>query len=662
MLLAWAIIALLILLTGLYVAAEFAAVSARRSRLRRLAEDGNGLAARLLPVLENPQRARSLHCRVAGRHHALEPDPRRVRPGRRSRPHWRRCSSVSARLEPETAQSTAAAVVLVFLTILAVVLGELVPKSLALQHPTRTALFTVLPMQWSMRVFAWSISLLNGSGVLLLKLLRRALERPPARPFAGGDRAAHRREPRRRAARAGRAGPAPPRAAARPADRKTADGAARAARGARRVAPFHDVLRLVATSPYSRLPVYRGSLDNVIGMLHIKDVVTRFVQSGRLSVASLLRPIVRVPESMPADRLLAFLRERRSHQALVVDATRISRRADHARGRRRRAARRRRRRVQGRAASRRSACPTDGFACPGRCGWNRRCRSSVSRGAAADTVGGLIVERLQSSSRAGRRAGRRRRAGGDRGGGRRRRHIGDRRRAPDRAGRRRRGMTAFLIMTALILLNGIFVAAEFAIVGAPRAAIERRAATGNRMARAVHAVLEDPQQQDRYIATAQLGITVASLGLGMYGEHVLADRSVRPARRERTPRMARLARRVSSVLAVAILTYFHIVVGEMVPKSLALQHAERMVLWITPPMLWLRNALYPFVVGAEQRRERWCSRCSASIARGTTPISTTRPKSCSSSSRRARSLARSASSRDRCCRSCSSSATGRRAR
>ena len=55
MLLAWAIIVLLILLTGLYVAAEFAAVSARRSRLRRLAEDGNGLARRLLPVLENPR-------------------------------------------------------------------------------------------------------------------------------------------------------------------------------------------------------------------------------------------------------------------------------------------------------------------------------------------------------------------------------------------------------------------------------------------------------------------------------------------------------------------------------------------------------------------------------------------------------------------------------
>jgi CBS domain containing-hemolysin-like protein len=54
---------------------------------------------------------------------------------------------------------------------------------------------------------------------------------------------------------------------------------------------------------------------------------------------------------------------------------------------------------------------------------------------------------------------------------------------------------------------------------------------------------------------------------------------------------------LASVLSIAILTYFHIVVGEMVPKSLALQRAETLVLWITPPMLWTKNVFYPFVVG-----------------------------------------------------------------
>jgi CBS domain containing-hemolysin-like protein len=154
------------------------------------------------------------------------------------------------------------------------------------------------------------------------------------------------------------------------------------------------------------------------------------------------------------------------------------------------------------------------------------------------------------------------------------------------------------IITLLILLNALFVAAEFAIVGAPRAAIERRAANGERLARLVHQVLQDPRRQDRFIATAQLGITLASLGLGMYGEHVLAEGIAHYLE------MAGLssgswiaAHTVASITAVAILTYFHIVVGEMVPKSLALQSAEKTALWITPLMQALKFAMYPFVVG-----------------------------------------------------------------
>jgi CBS domain containing-hemolysin-like protein len=157
-------------------------------------------------------------------------------------------------------------------------------------------------------------------------------------------------------------------------------------------------------------------------------------------------------------------------------------------------------------------------------------------------------------------------------------------------------MTAFLIITVLILLNALFVAAEFAIVGAPRASIDRRAADGNAMARAVQAVLRDPRKQDRYIATAQLGITVASLGLGMYGEHVLAEGIYRRIGGLGGPGFL-ASHAFASVVAVGILTYFHIVVGEMVPKSVALQRAETMALWITPPMLWTKNLLFPFVVG-----------------------------------------------------------------
>ena len=156
-------------------------------------------------------------------------------------------------------------------------------------------------------------------------------------------------------------------------------------------------------------------------------------------------------------------------------------------------------------------------------------------------------------------------------------------------------MTEFLVISALILLNGLFVAAEFAIVGAPRSAIDARAAAGNRLAIMVQRVLHDPRRQDRYIATAQLGITVASLGLGMYGEHVLADALYRWFEAPGMPGWI-ASHGLASVVAIAILTYFHIVVGEMVPKSLALQQAERMALWTTPPMLWILTLLFPIVV------------------------------------------------------------------
>jgi putative hemolysin len=318
MLLAWAIIALLILLTALYVAAEFAAVSARRSRLRRLAEDGNALAARILPVLEDPraldryiaasQVGITLSSLILGAYGQATLAPRIAPLLERVGP-----------MQPATAESTAAVAVLLCLTTLAVILGELVPKSLALQNPTFTALFTVLPMQWSMRVFSWSIALLNGSGVLLLKLLQvpstghRHVHSPEEIALLIAEsRDGGLLEPQEqvRLHRALRLGLRTARQLMVPRLRLAAVDAA---------LPFDEVLKIVAASPYSRLPVYRGSIDNIVGILHIKDIVTRYVQAGPLTVTALLRPIVSVPESMPADRLLAFLRERRSHQAMVVD-------------------------------------------------------------------------------------------------------------------------------------------------------------------------------------------------------------------------------------------------------------------------------------------------------------------------------------------------------
>jgi CBS domain containing-hemolysin-like protein len=158
-------------------------------------------------------------------------------------------------------------------------------------------------------------------------------------------------------------------------------------------------------------------------------------------------------------------------------------------------------------------------------------------------------------------------------------------------------MEAAIIIAVLVVLNGLFVAAEFAIIGVSKTSVEAAAGRGDRGAGRVLRVLRSPQQVDRFIATAQLGITLSSLGLGMYGEHVLAvwiegQLTGVPESWRWLP-----AHAVASVLAITALTYLHIVFGEMVPKSLALQHADRTARFVLTPMRVIQTALYPFIVG-----------------------------------------------------------------
>jgi CBS domain containing-hemolysin-like protein len=151
------------------------------------------------------------------------------------------------------------------------------------------------------------------------------------------------------------------------------------------------------------------------------------------------------------------------------------------------------------------------------------------------------------------------------------------------------------IIGVLALINALFVAAEFAIVGAPRANVEHHAAQGSRLAARVARILEDPRRQDRYIATTQVGISAASLGLGMYGEHVIAGYiEVWLAPLDAARWIASHA--FASGIAVAILTYVHIVIGEMVPKGLALQSAMRTAMYVSPFVEALEVALMPLVV------------------------------------------------------------------
>lgn len=164
-------------------------------------------------------------------------------------------------------------------------------------------------------------------------------------------------------------------------------------------------------------------------------------------------------------------------------------------------------------------------------------------------------------------------------------------------------LTTIAIVTALILANGLFVAAEFAIVGVPRLAIERRARAGERVAAIVGHVIQDGRRRDRYIATAQIGITLSSLGLGMYGEHALAAWLVDHLDATTLPAWVSV-HAVASVVAITTLTYFHIVIGEMVPKTFALQHAEKTALAVTPLMMVAQTMWLPLVAGLNALGDR----------------------------------------------------------
>ncbi|MEJ5296819.1 MAG: hemolysin family protein [Armatimonadota bacterium] len=156
-------------------------------------------------------------------------------------------------------------------------------------------------------------------------------------------------------------------------------------------------------------------------------------------------------------------------------------------------------------------------------------------------------------------------------------------------------LTFWSVVAALVLLNALFVAAEFAIVAAPRARISRLADTGSRAAALVRYVQSDARRQDRYIAAAQVGITAASLGLGMYGEHGLAQ-WLRPHLAGLGWLQEPAAHSLSGGVAVLFLTYLHVVLGEMVPKSLALFRPEKTVLTVSTPMLLFSRLALPLVL------------------------------------------------------------------
>jgi putative hemolysin len=146
----------------------------------------------------------------------------------------------------------------------------------------------------------------------------------------------------------------------------------------------------------------------------------------------------------------------------------------------------------------------------------------------------------------------------------------------------------------LILLNAFFVAAEYGLVTARRTRIIELHHAGNRRARDVLRITADPP---RFIAAMQLGVTLTSLGIGALGERALADALGNV-----------MATVVAVLLAYLILTFLHVVIGELVPKGIALGHSEGTALFVSQPVRVFFVALRPFIWFLEKSTEivlRW---------------------------------------------------------
>jgi CBS domain containing-hemolysin-like protein len=157
------------------------------------------------------------------------------------------------------------------------------------------------------------------------------------------------------------------------------------------------------------------------------------------------------------------------------------------------------------------------------------------------------------------------------------------------------GMDLLLMLTvpALILLNGLFVASEFSLVAIRKTRIEEMIRRGVVGARSVEAAVS---HIDRIIASTQLGITLASIGLGFVGEPALA-RLIMPLFSYLPDSWHAVASHsLAGLISFVLITYMHVIFGELIPKTLALQMPDSTALWIVRPLMVFVTLSRPFIV------------------------------------------------------------------
>jgi len=318
-------VVILVLTNAFFVAAEFSLVSVRRTRIAELLAKGEAGAEDVQKAIENPDRV------IAATQLGITLSSLGL--GWVGEPALSHLLNPLVSLFPKAVQSglshsISAVIAFIVITFLHVVIGELAPKSIALQNPERTSLIVAGPTLWTVRLFKPAIWALNGTGNALLRLVG-------VQP-ASGHQLVHSVEELKMLVTASAEG------GVVEADEKKMLHAIFDFGGlvVRQVmvprteviaveaeTPIQEVVNLVAQTTYTKYPVYTDNLDQIIGIVHVKDLLNA-VSSGsqletpgkqHLLARDFMRETLFVPETLSVGNLLHLFRDNRQHIAIVMD-------------------------------------------------------------------------------------------------------------------------------------------------------------------------------------------------------------------------------------------------------------------------------------------------------------------------------------------------------
>ncbi|HEY7284589.1 MAG TPA: hemolysin family protein [Vicinamibacterales bacterium] len=316
----WRLVLLVVLVfaNGFFVAAEFAIVTVRKTRIDQLIAEGHMGARAVRRAVSDPKSyiaATQLGITMASISLGWIGEPALasiIQP-------W--FSKLPEYIAETTAHSIAVAIAFAIVTALHIVLGELAPKTIALEKAEATALLVVKPTELFMRAFWPFIRLLNGAGRAVVNLIGLRSR--------SGHAMVHSEEELKMLVTASQEAGVIEETEEQMLHRVFGFADLTAGQvmvprtelvGIPAATPIRDVVPLVGNVRETRLPVYRNDLDDVVGMIHVNDVLRALTAADTgATAASVAREALTVPESLGAGDLLAEMRRRRVREALVID-------------------------------------------------------------------------------------------------------------------------------------------------------------------------------------------------------------------------------------------------------------------------------------------------------------------------------------------------------